>query len=117
MSKQCDNCTKCCEGWLPGIVKGHDFYPGKQCFFLNIDVGCSIYKDRPRSPCKSFNCFWIQNIDIPNEFKPNNINVIQIEKTLFFLNNDKIKNPFLEWVFVFCTKFFVSIFFIVCPVI
>lgn len=90
MSKQCNNCTKCCEGHLIGKVKGHDFYPGKQCFFLNIDVGCSIYKDRPKSPCKSFDCFWIQNTNMPNNFKPNNINVIQIEKTLYFLNNNKI---------------------------
>lgn len=70
VKKECGTCTKCCEGWLSADIKGHKMYPGKPCFFIEIGKGCTIYKDRPKDPCKDFNCGWIQIENMPEEFKP-----------------------------------------------
>jgi len=69
-AKECGTCTKCCEGWLGANIKGHDMYPGKPCFFVEIGKGCTIYNDRPKDPCKDFSCGWIDIEDMPEEFRP-----------------------------------------------
>lgn len=72
----CGTCTKCCEGWLAGDALGHSFYPGKPCHFIAIGKGCTVYAKRPKDPCVSYQCAWIQNEDIPEWFKPDAINAI-----------------------------------------
>ncbi len=77
MSKRsCGTCTKCCEGWLTGEVLGHKFYGGKPCHFISIGKGCSVYAQRPKDPCVSFKCGWLASPDIPEWFKPDEINAI-----------------------------------------
>jgi len=73
--RQCGNCTKCCEGWLEGTIYGKKMYPGKPCHFKKHN-GCSIYNDRPDEPCKSFNCEWLMEKEIPEWMKPEYSNVI-----------------------------------------
>lgn len=80
--RSCGDCTKCCEGWLTGNVRGHEFYPGKPCFFLTIGVGCNDYDNRPADPCKTFSCDWLVNDLIPEEFKPNAIETIFLKTFL-----------------------------------
>ena len=75
-SKECGTCTKCCEGWLKAKIIGHDMYPGKPCFFVEIGKGCTIYEDRPKDPCKDFLCEWMKIESMPDEFKPENTGVI-----------------------------------------
>jgi len=77
--RNCDGCTKCCEGWLTGSAHGYDFSPNKPCHFLQKH-GCGIYEFRPYSPCKTFKCEWKQNKSIPEEFKPDKINAIFIKR-------------------------------------
>lgn len=74
--RSCGNCTKCCEGWLQGDVRGHTMYPGKPCFFVTIGVGCNDYENRPQFPCKDFKCEWIVDEELPDEFIPQNKNII-----------------------------------------
>jgi hypothetical protein len=74
--KECGTCTKCCEGWLTANIKGHDMYPGKPCFFVEIGKGCKDYKNRPKNPCKNFLCGWRLIDDMPEEFKPEKTGVI-----------------------------------------
>jgi hypothetical protein len=77
MSKRtCGTCTKCCEGWLSGEALGHKFYGGKPCHFIAIGKGCTVYAQRPKDPCVSFKCGWLSNADIPEWFKPDEINAI-----------------------------------------
>ncbi len=76
MSRSCGTCTKCCEGWLSSEALGHTFYPGKPCHFITIGKGCTIYSKRPKDPCQSYKCGWIQNEDIPEWMKPSEINAI-----------------------------------------
>ena len=78
-TRECDGCTKCCEGWATGEAHGHKFYPGRKCFFVG-ERGCTIYKDRPREPCVNFKCQWLINNDIPEWMKPNLVNVILVEE-------------------------------------
>lgn len=71
-SRSCEGCTACCEGWLTANIKGEEMYPGKPCQFVEQGVGCTIYKDRPHDPCKTFKCMW-RDTDaqiMPDEFKP-----------------------------------------------
>ena len=89
ITKECGTCTKCCEGWLTASINGHDMFPGKPCFFLEIGNRCTIYEDRPKEPCKDFLCGWLQIEDMPEEFKPENCGVIMHKKE----NNG---NPFLS---------------------
>jgi hypothetical protein len=77
MSKrECGTCTKCCEGWLLGQALGHTFFKGKPCHFVSLDKGCTVYAKRPKDPCITFKCEWLTNTDIPEWFKPNEINAI-----------------------------------------
>ena len=76
MTRKCDTCTKCCEGYLSGEAKGKSFYIGKPCHFVSIGKGCSIYSERPKNPCVSYKCSWITNQDIPEWMKPDFINTI-----------------------------------------
>jgi len=60
----------CCQGWLEGNVNGHAFYAGAPCHFVPC-TGCSIYKDRPAEPCKSYKCAWLDDEGfLPEWFKP-----------------------------------------------
>jgi hypothetical protein len=86
--RECGTCTKCCEGWLTANIRGHNMFPGKPCFFVEIGKGCKDYKNRPDEPCKSFECGWITIDEMPEEFKPEQSGVI-----LVFKNNNN--NPYM----------------------
>jgi hypothetical protein len=75
-SKSCEGCTKCCEGYLTADINGEEIGPGKPCKACVKDSGCSIYKDRPKDPCRSFECFWRASEVMPKEFKPSEVGVI-----------------------------------------
>lgn len=80
MSKECNNCTKCCEGWLAGNIGGLPMHPGKPCFFVDINKGCKVYSGRPKNPCKDFLCAWIVIEEMPEQFKPDNSGVLAVKK-------------------------------------
>lgn len=75
MTRQCGDCTACCQGWLPGEAYGRHFFPGKPCHFLECN-GCTIYEQRPESPCQHYNCEWLINWTIPAWMKPTVSNAI-----------------------------------------
>ena len=70
-SRECGNCTACCEGWLHGVVRGKEMYRGKPCHFLGCNR-CTIYEERPIEPCRNFNCVWLmdQTHELPEWMKP-----------------------------------------------
>jgi len=72
--RSCDTCTKCCEGWLSGNAYEHQFYPGVPCAYLG--KGCTIYKNRPENPCKTFVCEWLADESIPYWMRPDLSGVI-----------------------------------------
>ena len=77
-SRACGTCTACCEGWAAGEIRGHAMYPGKHCHFLTAGK-CTIYDERPVSPCRNFVCGWLGEPDaFPEEFRPDRLGVIVI---------------------------------------
>jgi len=54
---------------LSGIVLGQEISPNG-CRFVDSGVGCTIYNDRPERPCKTYQCFWRSNEDVPENLKP-----------------------------------------------
>lgn len=81
MDRNCDGCTKCCEGHLIANIYGYKMYPGKPCHFVTKN-GCSIYSNRPVDPCKGFKCAWKRNSKIPFELKPDSIGLILLDQYL-----------------------------------
>ena len=80
MTRNCGECTKCCEGYLysEDILK---FKDGKQfklggtpCPVLQIGKGCGDYENRPQTPCRGFQCEWLRQPDVyPDEMRPDKI--------------------------------------------
>lgn len=75
-SRSCGECTACCDGWLAGTIKGHDMKPGTPCHFMR-EGSCSIYEDRPQSPCRDFNCAWVlDGSPFGDDFRPDRLGVV-----------------------------------------
>jgi len=74
--KTCGDCSECCKGHLHGEVYGHKFTKGVPCHYH--DNGCSIYENRPESPCKTYQCFWLKDekFKVPMWLRPDKSGVI-----------------------------------------
>lgn len=102
--RSCEGCTKCCEGYLDGNINGQELTLGKPCFLVEIGKGCTDYENRPESPCKTFQCEWLINKEIPDFFKPSNAHVImttQESSGIKYLNlveaGTKLDSEVLSW--------------------
>lgn len=101
--RSCDGCTKCCDGTLGGESHGHTFFPGKPCFFVILNKGCTIYEDRPKPQCTNYECEWLTNTDYPEELKPSLTDMVisfngDEEGYHVSVNGDKFKPEYLEFV-------------------
>ncbi len=77
-ARACGTCTACCDGWVTGIIDGHEMYPGQPCHFRGENC-CSIYETRPKYPCRDFVCGWLQaGSPFPDEFRPDRLGVMVI---------------------------------------
>ena len=74
--RSCGTCTKCCEGHLFGEINGRVMSPGNPCYLIQIGKGCMDYENRPKEPCQTFECEWLQDETIPDELKPETSGVI-----------------------------------------
>lgn len=77
--RSCGPCTACCDGWLHGEAYGHSFYKGKPCHFIGCN-GCSIYENRPKSPCKDYLCQWRKDVRLPEWLQPHLSGIIITER-------------------------------------
>ena len=78
-ARSCGTCTACCDGWLAGTIHGHEMAPGTPCHFRGAG-GCTIYEQRPASPCRSFVCAWLApGNPFPEELRPDRCGVIIAE--------------------------------------
>jgi hypothetical protein len=76
--RHCGECTACCDGWVAGTFRGHEMKPGVPCHFVRAG-GCSIYAERPVSPCRNFVCGWLApDSPFPEDFRPDRLGVIVI---------------------------------------
>ena len=81
-TRHCGPCTRCCDGWVEGEIRGHPMHPGRACHFLapGPEHGtCSIYAQRPQSPCRNFVCAWLMpGSPLPESFRPDRVGVIGV---------------------------------------
>lgn len=110
ISRECDGCTKCCEGWLTGVAHGKHFWPGRPCHFVTTN-GCAIYKDRPENPCKTYECEWLKDGNIPEWLKPSVSNIIITTRTKDGIGywsveeaGSKITVEALSWLLSYCLQ-------------
>lgn len=81
MTRPCNGCTACCEGWLVGQARNYPFYPGRPCHFKQ-ERSCAIYPEHPDSPCKDFLCLWaIQDELLPEWMRPDLCGAIAVIRT------------------------------------
>jgi hypothetical protein len=74
--RECGSCTACCEGWAEGEIRGHRMHAGQHCHFLQAGA-CTIYDERPQSPCRNFVCGWLApGSPFPDAFRPDLSGVI-----------------------------------------
>lgn len=77
-ARQCGECTACCDGWVAGVIEGHEMKPGTACYFRGEHT-CTIYERRPRHPCREFVCGWLAPASpFPEEFRPDRLGVMVI---------------------------------------
>ena len=81
ISRSCNGCTACCDGWLIGSAHNHKFWPGRKCHFVSED-GCSIYDQRPQDPCQTFKCQWLVDSNFPDWLKPSLSKVIFVQRVI-----------------------------------
>lgn len=78
-SRQCGECTACCDGWVAGTIEGHEMHPGTPCHFRGEHC-CSIYERRPKHPCRDFMCAWLlPDSPFPEHFRPDQLGVLIIQ--------------------------------------
>jgi hypothetical protein len=104
-NRECKNCTACCEGWLTGAAYDYHFFHGKMCHFKGEGC-CSIYKNRPVEPCKSYKCEWLVNKNIPEWMKPSTCKIIITKRNIEGIEyfevveaGSKIDSTVLNWLF------------------
>ncbi|MBP8019085.1 MAG: hypothetical protein KAY82_03525 [Hylemonella sp.] len=78
--RECGECTACCQGWVYGDIhfrnEIHEMKTGCACHFLRSGK-CSIYEDRPETPCRQFKCGWLtRESPFPAEFRPDKLGVL-----------------------------------------
>jgi len=69
--RQCGSCSLCCKLMdVPEVKDPHRWCPHvKRGIGGNVTGGCSIYQSRPER-CRTFNCFWLQEPDVPEHWYP-----------------------------------------------
>ena len=67
--RTCGDCSQCCR-ILPVWVDDKFKSSGVWCKYCT-QPGCSIYDTLIPKSCKDYFCGWIQNENIPDEYKPN----------------------------------------------
>lgn len=70
VTRHCQPCTACCDGWVRIVIGGVDVYPGHPCPH-SAGGGCRIYPDRPVDPCVTFECGWKKGASpLPDWMRP-----------------------------------------------
>lgn len=88
-SRACNGCTACCDGWLNANINGTPMYRGRRCQWVG-EKGCEIYSERPKDPCHTYRCIWLDDKNVPHWMKPSLANVI--------LSKRKTKHNEIEYI-------------------
>ena len=109
--RHCFPCTACCEGSLTADINGVKMRPGTPCVH-STKQGCEIYAKRPKVPCVTFKCAWLQEqTNWPEHMKPSKCGAIVLFRE--WKGRDvisavpvgkKIPGDTLEWLMAFARE-------------
>jgi hypothetical protein len=78
-NRECNDCTMCCQGFLPVQVYEYQASEGNPCHFVEpggCGGGCKIYDNRPEI-CQQYVCAWLQfPVTFPEWMQPSKSDVI-----------------------------------------
>ena len=111
--RHCGDCIACCDGRLVLDIFGKRLI-GRPCHYVS-NKGCTIYKHRPKNPCKTFNCGWLrdEHFKYPAFLKPNRSGFILMDwkktkKGIPFIiaisGKDGYSNEAFLWLIDHCNK-------------
>jgi len=111
--RHCGDCIACCDGRLVLDIFGKRLI-GRPCHYVS-NKGCTIYKHRPKNPCKTFNCGWLrdEHFKYPAFLKPNNSGFLLMDwkKTdtgipfiIAISGKDGYSNEAFLWLIDYCNK-------------
>ena len=118
-NRQCFPCTACCEGWLVAEIHGLKIKPGKPCIHAQKQ-GCGIYESRPKVPCVTFRCGWLQEQNgLPEQMKPSASGAIVLfdrkwhDRDVIWAipTGSKIPDDTLEWLMALSREKFLPLLF------
>ena len=85
-------------------------FPGRPCHFVGEGC-CTIYNERPETPCKTFSCAWKENVVMPEWLRPDKSNCILVLidqdgfKYLKAIETEfDMKSNVLSYIIQFCIK-------------
>lgn len=84
LTRECGDCTMCCEGFLPALIHDYEMKPGVPCHFVKTNTckGCTIHEHRP-ALCDNYECLWKSSpFAVPEWMKPNKSDVILTVRTV-----------------------------------
>lgn len=111
-TRECGDCTKCCEGSLVLTVKGNGINKSNPCHFVSMNKcnGCNIYEERP-DVCRDFECEWLIDSNIPEWLRPTQSGIIMIKQehdnVIYYEvveTDGKIDSVILNWLLLFAIK-------------
>jgi hypothetical protein len=113
MKRECGECTECCKGSLTAVVLGKQLAPGHPCHYLGSR--CTIYADRPETPCREFRCIWLSDDAkiLPEWMQPHLSKVIVTDakwgekKERYWILNEcdgRIDAAVLNWFIQYCLR-------------
>lgn len=87
--RSCDGCTMCCKVLsIDELNKPADQW----CQHCQVGQGCTIYAERP-DECRSFNCMWLLDANIPEELAPRNSRLVLAQtRGAIFVHADRSRS-------------------------
>ena len=89
VNRECGDCNLCCHGWLYAEVFDQVLSYGSPCHYVSCN-GCTVYEQRPESPCRTYKCVWLKDGLLPEWFKPNKSKLICTWR--HWKNNDALED-------------------------
>ena len=86
MTRSCGTCRLCCKVFpLPVLDKPGDAW----CRFA-CDAGCAIHDDGIPAVCREYNCYWLEDDELSDEFRPDRIGIVVTESGTIRVRDDEL---------------------------
>lgn len=84
--RTCGPCRLCCKVFpLPVLDK-----PGDQWCKYACSSGCAIHGEQMPAVCREYACYWLEQEDLPDDFRPDRIGVVVTEGGTLTVNGEEL---------------------------